>query len=213
MRGTVTSLVAAGHNGDRVDVYVDGEWAVRVSQTQLISAGLYTGLRLTASQWSDLLDTAAEENAYNRALNYLSYRPRSSREIAQNLQSRGIDHQVVGRVLERLEKAGFLDDEQFAEFWIANRGQFSPRGKRALKQELFQKGLSREVIERSLEDLPDQVELAQRAARRRLRSVESCDRATFHNKLLGFLNRRGFDYQASREAVDRLWSERETEQR
>jgi regulatory protein len=206
----ITSLVAAGRNGDRVDVYVDGEWAVRINQSQLLDASLCTGLRLTAEQWSDLLDSTAEEEAYNRALNFLSYRPRSSQEVARSLASHRVDEHVAGRVLERLKNAGLVDDEQFADFWISNRRQFSPRGARALRQELYQRGVSRDVIERSIQDFPDEVEMAARAARRRARALGSLDGATFFKKLLSYLNRRGFDYETSKSAIDLVWAERQS---
>ena len=102
--GTVTSLVAAGHGGDRVDVYIDGRWALRLSQSQLVVAGLYAGLTLTTSQWSALIDTTVEEKAYSQALNFLSYRPRSAREVRENLSSHGVEAGVVTRIVERLEK-------------------------------------------------------------------------------------------------------------
>lgn len=188
-------------------MYVDEVWAARVSQAQILSSGLYTGLTVTTAQWSGLTETASEEAAYSQALNFLSYRPRSAREVEQNLSSHGVERHVVTKTLERLEALGYVNDAQFAEFWISNRCEFSPRGPRVLKQELYQKGLPASLIEQSLEGIPDAHELALSAGRRKLRSFSGCDEGNFFKKMLGFLGRRGFGYEESSTAAHALWTE------
>lgn len=110
-------------------------------------------------------------------------------------------------VIERLETAGLLDDTDFAGYWTANRGQFSPRGDRALRRELSQKGVARDISDAAIDQLPDEESRAQQAGRRKLRSISSLDEMRFKRQMSSFLARRGFSFQTAREVTDSLWQE------
>jgi len=73
----------------------------------------------------------------NKALHFLSYRPRSKAELAQ----RGL-----AAVIPRLVELDLVDDQKFAQWWVDQRIRLNPRGNIALKSELTQKGIDREII-------------------------------------------------------------------
>jgi regulatory protein len=58
----------------------------------------------------------------------------------------------VTGAIERLGELGMLDDEAFATQWVESRDRARPRGERALRQELRQKGIDSETIARTLEE-------------------------------------------------------------
>jgi len=126
--------------------------------------------------------------------------------VERYLSEKEVDESIVGDVVVRLQEQGFLDDESFARFWIENREQFRPRGRRALAYELRQKGLSNAAIDSALAAL-DESELAWAAIRDKVLQWENLDQVAFTNKALGYLSRRGFPYAICREAVDRAWLE------
>jgi regulatory protein len=146
------------------------------------------------------------QKAYDRALRFLSYRPRSRVEVERNLRDAGTDDAVIANVIERLGQHGYLDDAEFARFWIENRERFKPRGAQALRYELRQKGIDEEVAQAALAGL-DPGESAYRAAQARavrLASLLPADAAGFRQKLSGFLLRRGFGYEVVRQVVKRF---------
>src|ERR1051325_7824175 len=100
------------------------------------------------------------QSVYVSAINFLSYRPRSEREVAMRLRKKGHAPDLIATVLERLRKRGYVDDLEFARFWVGNRMAFSPRGPRLLRSELRQKGVSQEVVD---EVLQEQAETKQEA--------------------------------------------------
>lgn len=109
-----------------------------------------------------MFDFASESDpdinrAHDKALNFLSFRPRSCTEISRYLAQKGFSTETADAVLRRLQTAQLVDDAEFAAYWIANRAQFSPRGRRALWQELRQKGIARDVIETALADRNDEL--------------------------------------------------------
>lgn len=206
MAGKITALVAQKRNKERVNVYIDGEFAFGLALLEALK--LRKGQVLTDEDIVRLKALDEIEVAHQRALNFLSYRPRSAQEVARNLKQskKEFSAYTIDTVLERLESAGLVDDAAFARFWVENRANFSPRSARALRYELRQKGVSDRVIDAALAEL-DEETAAYQAAQSRARRYASAGEETFRQKLGGFLTRRGFSYGTVRDALDRLWAE------
>jgi regulatory protein len=204
MAGKITALKQQKRNRDRVSVYIDGRFAFGLPA--IVAVRLKLGQSLSNAEIEDLTEEGAAESAYNRALNYLSYRPRSRAEVITHLRRRNVTDSQVESVTERLERAGLLDDEAFARFWVENRERFRPRGPMALRYELRNKGLSNAVIERAMASI-DVEASAYRAAEKKMHRLAHLDRPTFDRKLVEYLARRGFAYDVAREVTERCWTE------
>jgi regulatory protein len=204
MAGTITSLVLQERNKQRVNVYIDGEFAFGLAMIEALK--LRKGQRLSDADIAQLQALDEIEVAHEAALNFLSYRPRSTNEVRHRLAKRKYSEQAINMVVERLQEVGLLDDEAFARYWVENREQFSPRGIRALRQELQQKGVPDSDITLVVEEI-DETEAAYRAASRRARRYAHMDREEFRKKVGNFLLRRGFSYGVVRDAIGRLWTE------
>jgi len=85
------------------------------------------------------------------ALRFLEARQRSVSEVRRRLTTAGYREDLVTAAIERLGELGMLDDEAFATQWVESRDRARPRGERALRQELRQKGIDSETIARTLE--------------------------------------------------------------
>jgi regulatory protein len=209
--GIITALEPQQHDPERVSIYIDGHFALGTTRYHVLAAGLRVGQELTEAQLVELERQNAAERAYNSALHFLSYRPRSRDEIVRFFRKHRVDPDAATQALERLAQAGLLDDKEFARFWIENRQQFSPRGSWALRTELRQKGVPTDVIEETLAELPAEESAAVEAGRRRLHAYRNLEEADFRRKMLAFLQRRGFGYEAANEATKQLWLELHTD--
>jgi regulatory protein len=118
--------------------------------------------------------------------------------------------EAVEQIIERLTELKYLDDLEFARFWVRNREEFRPRGPAALRAELRQKGISNDIINEVLSNFEAE-DSAWRAARKKARSMRKLDEQTFRRRLTGFLARRGFSYGTARPIVDQLIEERESD--
>lgn len=147
------------------------------------------------------------ESAHERCLHFLSFRPRSRREVADYLHRRGVRPEVSALVLERLERSGLIDDREFASYWVGNRQRFSPRGDRAIGHELRNKGVEQTLAHEALRSLPEEGERAFSAGRTKLRAMSGLDRDAFHRRMFGFLTRRGFGFTVSHGVTETLWRE------
>lgn len=206
----ITALKVQKRNKDRINVYLEGEFAFGVSK--MVGAWLQVGQTLTDEKIEALKAEDQDEVAYQRALNYLSYRPRSVAEVEENLRKRDYSPETIARVVARLRRARLVDDRKFADLWVENRSTFRPRGRHALRMELRAKGIPEEIIQEALEEI-DEEALAYQAASRKVRSYRNLEREAFRRKLGGYLSRRGFPYGVVGPVVDRLWQERDEEAR
>ncbi len=205
MAGTVTGLVVQKRNQKRVNVYLDGVYGFPLDLAVVLKWGLKNGQQLSDEVIAHLTAADDVEKAYNRALNLLSYRPRSVAEVWRNLQGKKIVPETIETVVARLTQNGLLDDVAFARFWVENRTAFSPRSGRLMSYELRQKGVAGGDIETALPS--EDRDSANEAATRRARSLASLDYEAFRKRLLPYLQRRGFGYETAAEAVEAAWRE------
>jgi regulatory protein len=207
MAGTITALKAQQKNKDRVNVYIDGRFAFGLAAIE--AARLRRGQQLSDDEIATLQVRDTAHQAHEAALRYLDYRPRSVREMRLHLQGKSVEPDVIDEVVERLSDVGLLDDHAFARYWIENRRDFRPRGQRALRMELRQKGVPDDIIDEALRvgQGHSEDEAAYQAAQAQARKMRTLDPAEFRRKLEAHLLRRGFSYDIAREAAARAWNE------
>jgi regulatory protein len=205
MDSEVTALKAQKRNPNRINVYLDGEFAFGLAR--IVAAWLTIGQRLSAEDIDRLKRQDTSEVAYQKALRLLSYRPRSEAEVQRKLSEHGYVEQVVAKTIQRLKDNRFLGDEAFAREWIENRSTFRPRSKRMLSMELRQKGVAEEEIEKALAETEDDSSLAYQSARKYAGRLAGADWETFRKRLGAFLMRRGFSYGTIAPVLHQVWEE------
>ncbi len=200
----ITALTLQKRNRQRVNVHLDGEYAFGLAR--IVAAWLSVGQEIRDEKIAELKAQDEYEVAYQRALRLLEHRPRAEREIRQSLDKKGTREEVTNAVLERLQKAGLVNDGQFAHMWVENRSELHPRSRRALAFELKQRGVNEETIRQAVSKV-DEEEMAYQAALKQARKLISLDWQNFRQKMYGFLARRGFNYEVSQPVTARVWEE------
>lgn len=201
---TITGLKIQKGDSERVSVFLDGEYAFSVSL--MAAAGLKKGQALSEAEAATLEQEGETHLAYQRAVRYLALRPRSRTEIEGYLRGKGDSEETVAQVLARLESGGYVDDAQFARFWVENRLRFRPRGSRAMRFELRQKGLAQDDIDAALEGL-DEEEAAWEAVAGKVERWQGLDEREFLQKAMAYLGRRGFNFDVCRNVGRRAWEQ------
>ena len=200
----ITALEVQKRNPNRVNIYLDGEFAFGLAR--IVAAWLRTGQELSDEKIEQLQAEDARERAFQQAMLFLSYRARSESEIRQNLRKHEIPEAVIEQTLERLRQDGLANDTQFARAWVENRTVFRPRSRRLMAMELRQKGLNEEAVSSAVESVDDEA-LAYEAAQKRAARFKGLEWNEFRKKLSDFLARRGFSYSVIAPVVTRIWNE------
>lgn len=201
----ITALEIQKRNKDRVNVYLDDEFGFGLNLMD--AAQLRKGQTLSDEEIAVLTDNDAIHKAVDRAIDFLSYRPRSINEVRRNLVKKDIPESVVEVAIERLQNHGYLDDEKFARFWIENRDTFKPMSPMALRYELRQKGVGDDILNPLFDEMIDVEDSAYRAAKKHIHRYRGKTRQELKHKLGGTLQRRGFNYGVINDVIQRLYEE------
>lgn len=143
------------------------------------------------------------------AFRLLSFRPRSKKEIRDKLNQYSTKHKLdsasVVKVLKELESGNFINDQEFAKWWLDQRQSFKPKGLKAIKFELFNKGVEKEVIEKVISDAKDrdnEFVLAQKVVSKKINLWRDLSKLDKKRKVSNLLARRGFDWETVKRVID-----------
>lgn len=208
--GTITAIRAQARDSQRVNLEINGEFALGVSLDILAHEGLFVGQHLDDAKVQQLLASVAFDRAKQSALRLLEIRPRSQREIHERLRQRGFDADTIGAVSARLSTVGLLDDTAFATYLVEQSQRASNRGGAAIRQDLRRHGIDSNTISTVAESHnlgADDEAQALTYAHKISRRLRGLDRTTFTRRLGGALQRRGFTGSALRNAMQTVWYE------
>lgn len=205
MGQVISALKVQKRNPNRVNVYLDGKYSFGLAR--VVAAWLKVGQTVENEKIRSLQEKDTYEVALQKALHYLQYRPRSEEEVRKKLSEVGYDTNLIEVTIKHLVEGNLMGDEQFSRTWVENRATFRPRSKRMLTRELKQKGISSEVIQTVLAESASDESQAYQLALQRKRAWESLDAKEFVKKSLGYLGRRGFDYETARSVTQQILEE------
>lgn len=205
----ITKIEPQKRNKNRVSVYIDETFAFGVDMEVAYTCGLKEGLDIDR-QWLDEVVRKEEQfRAQNYALNLLSYRARSEREIMERMQQKGYESSVIKDTIAYLKEQGYLDDYAFAEMFIRDKSELNKYGQNRIKTELYKKGVAREVINGLIEEMIDsnsEYEKAKELAEKKIKSYQKDSKQAQYRKLNGFLIRKGYPYDVVSRVVKELVS-------
>ncbi len=195
--GTVTRVVAQTRDPERVSIFVDGTFWMGVHREVLRAHPVEEGQVLPVAMQQALYRAELEQQARTVALHYLAHRPRTVHEVRRRLERAGFPEEVIDQVVVELEVQGFLDDRAYAQAYVQERLTARGYGPQRLRAELRRRGVSSDIIAAALAATQAEVDLlavARPLARRRWKLLcqTEPDRRKRRQKLLAFLQRRGF---------------------
>jgi len=204
---TITSIKPQ-KNRKRFNIYLDGKFAFALSAEALVKADLKIDQETTEKDVEILRYKDSRDKLYNKALKFLSYRPRSEREVRDYLEKKGGDTKIVEEITGKLKKQNLVDDHAFTTWWIEQRSRFRPKGKHLLWLELLKKGIKKEIIEDSLFSEKEELDLAKKAARKKVKSYKNLEPLEFRQKMTAFLARRGFNWEVIKKVLEEILKKR-----
>lgn len=223
----VTAIEPQRKDKNRASLYLDGQFHCGLYLDIIWQFHFKVGQTLTVEQIAQAKQADNLQRVYSKALDYLSRRPRTQREMEQYLQQKliykhpdwpelaeadkpnFIDNQQrsLSQLMAKLQQQGYLDDLAFANWWIDNRLAFKPRGPRLLQQELQAKGIDPVTINQALSQAHsgpavDQFAQAQQLAQKYLRKQAEPDQNKLKQKLFRHLASKGYDW----DVINQVWS-------
>ena len=206
----ITAIEPQKKKEDRFNIFVDGKFGFGLDAGTLVKSSLKIGQEISEKEIERLVFENETNKLMEKALRFLSFRPRSERELRNRLKTRlskrlkNSADGIIDNVLVRLKHLDYVDDLEFTKWWVEQRQTHSPHGLRLIKGELYQKGIVQEIIDKVLsEDEEGEIGRALKAAKKKLRSYDLKSRES-KKKMGQYLARRGFDWEIIKETLSRI---------
>ncbi len=147
------------------------------------------------------------EKYFNSALRFLSFRPRSEKEVRDNLKKKSVDPLIIEKIISKLKEKNFVNDSEFAKWWIESRTRFKPRSIKLIRIELKQKGIRGDILDKMINDeglMMNDLEQAKKLVEKKIERYKGLPKHELYQKLGGFLARRGFDWDTIKQSIDEV---------
>ena len=182
-------------NIERVNIYIDREFAFGLTKEIQLKYGLYEGMEIDKRFIEEVLLEEEKLKAKNKALKVLSYRQRSEKEVVDKLKKEGFSQEIIDKTVEFLKGYNLIDDLNFAKNFVMDKSNINKYGPERIKYELYMKGIPESIINKVLKDYDDEYSVALELARKKINSYKNDNKSAIYRKLGGFLQRRGFSYE------------------
>lgn len=194
----ITSIKQQVKHNNRYSVFVEGEYAFSLSESALIESKITSGQELSQKDIEEYKQLSDDNKLYDRALRYISLRPRTTWEIETYLKRKDASPSLVETILNKLSIVGLIDDKKYAQAFVHDRRLLRPSSRRKLINDLRKKHIPSTVIEEAVgTESVDESNALRHIIDRKRQQVKYQDDL----KLMQYLARQGFNYGDIKDAL------------
>lgn len=211
----ITSVEPQKKNPRRFNIFLDGVFAFGADEDLVVNRRLVVGKELNPSDLEHIIKEAEVGKLMERMYRLFNIRQRSEEEVRDYLRNLSFKRKVkdqeeislfiVDTTVARLKELKLINDLDFAKNWVDARRK--KKGPRVIKQELFQKGIDREIIEQVISEQGTDYSgqgVAEQLLEKKMRVWKNLPKMELRKKAFDFLLRRGFEYDVVKEVVNKI---------
>ncbi len=211
----ITSVEPQKKNPKRFNIFLDGEFAFGADEDLVVNRRLVVGKVIAPEDIEKILFEAEVGKLMERMYRWFSIRQHSEKEVREYFRIKNLESRIKGKeersqatvdvLVEILKKKGMVNDLEFAKAWTEARRKSKQKGIKAIKAELFQKGIDREIIEEVVRVQGtgySEEELAKQALEKKMKSWKNLPSLEFKKKAYEYLMRKGFEYDVVKEIIE-----------
>ncbi|MDO8638863.1 MAG: RecX family transcriptional regulator [Candidatus Daviesbacteria bacterium] len=211
----ITSVEVQKKNPHRFNIFIDGKFAFGADEDLVVDRRLIVGKEFETHDIEKLLFEAEVGKLMERMYGLFNVRLRSEKEIRDYLKNLSYKRKIKDReeiseasielLIDKLKQKKLINDLEFAKAWMEARSK--KKGKIAIKLELMQKGIDREIIEEVISYQPSDGSeglVAEKLLSKKLNLWKNLSPVEFKKKSIDYLLRRGFEYELVRNIVEKV---------
>jgi regulatory protein len=201
----ITDISPTRRSPNRRKIALDGQFAFACNVNVVARFRLRVGKMLSEQQLREIEQGEVRQEAVDAAARLIASRLHSTAELRRKLARKEFGPAVVDAVIADLVRMGYLDDAAFAKARASSAARYKQHGKRRAKTELMRAGVSGEVADAALDevyDRNDSLAVARDLARKQAPRLKKLDPQVARRRLMGMLQRRGFEYEEIKLVVD-----------
>jgi regulatory protein len=207
----ITKITDQKRATNRRNIYLDGQFAFGCNLNVVAKFRLRAGLQLDAQQIQEIELGEVKQECFDVAMNFLSRRLHSRAELHRKLNRRESGEKIIEATLDDLTRLGYINDEKFAKAKALSAAQHKKHGRRRAFVELIKSGVKPDIAEEALREVyadHDSAAIARQLASKQLPRLKKLDPLVARRRLIGMLQRRGFDYETIGPLLNELLCER-----
>lgn len=206
----ITNLEIQKRNKDRVSVFVDGGYAFSLHAEIIYKYNIKKGDEITPEFMETISKVEEQKQANNYAMNLISKAFKTEKQIRDKMKEKGFDESHINITVDMLKDYKYINDELFAKSYISDSVSFTKSGKNKIKNKLYQKGVPTEIINEYISECIDddqQFEAALEVGMKKYRTIRDTDKRKKNQKLISFLQYRGFSFDIIKRVISSISDE------
>jgi len=195
-----------------VAVHFDNDEVLFLAVDIFYKSGLKKNDEILDDRFSSLIKENRIFHIKQKAFLYLGRRQHSASELRIKLKQKGYETELINEVIEDLINKNYLNDKEFAKMFAEEKIKLKLWGEQKLRSELIKRGIKSEIISDALRDIISdeaQVNNALILATKKYDTLRNrnLDKKVIKQKLITFLNSRGYNFDVIKEICDELIKE------
>ena len=125
-------------------------------------------------------------------------------EMLEKMRRWELDDAAQSRVMARLVKERYVDDERYARAFVKDKVRYNKWGRRKVEQALWQKRIDDDIRERVLDEVDEEeyLNVLRPLLKQKRKSIKAGNDYELKQKLVRFALGRGFTYDIIRQCID-----------
>lgn len=206
---TITRLQIQQRRPNRVSVFLDGEFSFGCNKRVAERFGLKVGMDVAQAEVDAILQGQVRQECFDKAMDYISRRMHAREELKRKLLRADFSEAMVEPTLKKLEDLKYIDDAEFARQKLGE-SQRKLMGQRRVMADLMRSGVKGAVAQEAVRahlSKDQSKENARQLVEKTLPRLRRLDPVTAKRRLVGLLQRRGFEYDDIKPLVDQYLAE------
>ncbi|HEX9026544.1 MAG TPA: recombination regulator RecX [Clostridium sp.] len=204
----ITKIEIQKKNKERVNLFLDGEYAFSLSAELVYKEGLNKNEEIDSEKLKILAEHESLIRCKNSALRIIEKSYKTEKEVRDKLILKGYEENSINKSIEFLKEYNFINDNNYTKAFISDK--LKSQGSQKIKYTLIQKGISKDKIEEELSNLNKENEknIALNLAKKKLDIIKKKENDNFKisGKLYRYLVSKGYGYDVTSEVIKEVMS-------
>ena len=204
----ITKIEIQKNNKDRVNIYLDGEYALAINAELIYKENLKVKDDVDISKLQEIAEKESYIRCKESAIKIIERSYKTEKEIRDKLKQKGYEEKQINNSIDFLKEYNFINDNTYAKAFIKDK--LSSKGSQKIKYDLMKKGIAKDIIEENLikVDKNEEKEVALNVGRKKYESIrrKESDNYKLSGKLYRFLISRGYAYDIVKDVVKKIMS-------
>ena len=147
---TISAVEPQKRKKDRYNIFAGGDYICSLGAESIVVFGIKEGVQIDIEKLNNAVEADNTQYAFDSAVNLLSFKMRTKKEIFDKLLDKKIDEEAVKKAVAKLEDYGYIDDEKYAVLFVESAVSEARYGKKVVEYKLKQKGISDDIIDKAI---------------------------------------------------------------